>query len=71
MGVRLAALLVPDNKLDCFGFLEFFEEQNGLAFYPGPVLPPSNDGSPIISVVGPSKQALLSLALYNLGNEHR
>ena len=35
------AILVQYDKLDCFGQLE----KNGLAFYPGPVLPPRTDGS--------------------------
>ena len=34
------AILVPDDKLDCFGQLENFS-----AFYPGPVLSPRTAGS--------------------------
>ena len=42
------AILVPHDKLDCFGLQreKFVSDQNGLAFYPGPVLPPWADGSP-------------------------
>ena len=40
------AILVPDDKLGSFGQLEnFLLDQNGLAFYPGLVLPPRTDGS--------------------------
>ena len=48
MGSHLhqVAILVPDDKLDCFGQSEnFFQGQNGLTFYPGPVLAPRTDGS--------------------------
>ena len=38
------ALLTPDEKLECFGFSkENVDAQNDLAFYAGPVLPPSGD----------------------------
>ena len=38
--------MVPDDKLDCLGQLEFFcLDKNGLAFYPGLVMPPRTDGS--------------------------
>ena len=40
-----AAILVPDDKLDCFGQFETCLVKNGLAFYPGPVLPRRTDGS--------------------------
>ena len=42
-------ILVQDDKLDCFGFSEdkIWLQQNGLAFYLGPVLPPRDDGSSI------------------------
>ena len=42
------AILVPDDKLDCFGILgkKFGSDKNGLAFYPVPLLPPRADGSP-------------------------
>ena len=43
------AILVPDDKLNCFvfngNFLAFHKA--GLAFYPGPLLPPRTDGSPL------------------------
>ena len=39
------AILVPDDKLDCFVQLEnFFLVKNVLAFYPGLTLPPGTDG---------------------------
>ena len=39
------AILVPDDKLDCFGYFGGkLLVKNGLAFYPGPVLPPRTDG---------------------------
>ena len=39
-------ILVLDEKLDCFGQLKnLLLGKNGLAFYPGPVLPPKTDGS--------------------------
>ena len=46
---RQVAILVPDDKLDCFGILRktFGSDKNGLAFYPGPALPPRADGSPL------------------------
>ena len=42
------AILFPDDKLDCFGLLrkKFDSDKNGLAFNPGPVVPPRADGSP-------------------------
>ena len=43
------AILVPDDKLDCFVLVYFFAfNKNGLALYPGPVLPPWTGGSPIM-----------------------
>ena len=43
--------LVPDDKLDCFGLLEnFFLVKNGLAFHPGPSLPPETDGSSFLKL---------------------
>ena len=46
-GGYLVVILVPDDKLDCFGRLEncFCLIKNGLAFYPGPVMSPRTDGS--------------------------
>ena len=43
------AILVPDDKLDYFGILrkKIVTDKNDPAFYPGPVLPPRTDGSPI------------------------
>ena len=54
------AILVPDDKLDCFGqFGNFFLVKNGPAFNPGPVLPPRTDGSSFeISSRGVSKNRL-------------
>ena len=44
------AILLPDDKLDCFGLLEKnWLGQNRVAFYPGPVVPPRADGSPFLS----------------------
>ena len=46
------AILVPDDKLDCFGQLKkIYLVKNGQAFYPGPALPvPSRtDGSSLFS----------------------
>ena len=42
---------VPDDKLDCFGILRkiFGSDQNGLVFYPRPVLPPRADGSTLMA----------------------
>ena len=42
------AKLVLDDKVDCFGLLreKIWLGQKGLAFHPGPVLPPRADGSP-------------------------
>ena len=40
------AILVLDDKLDCFVEMVFCYGQNGLAFYPGPVLPPRTDSYP-------------------------
>ena len=41
------AILVPDDKLDCFVLMYFFAlDKNSLAFYPGPALPSRTDGSP-------------------------
>ena len=41
------AILVLDEKLDCFGGLEKIAlDKNGLAFCLGPVMPPWPDGSP-------------------------
>ena len=47
---RQVGILVPDDKLKCFGALrkKFGLEPNGLAFYLGPVLPPGADGSLLI-----------------------
>ena len=44
---RQVAILVPDDKLDCFKYNrnKFGSDINGLALYPGPVLPPRADGS--------------------------
>ena len=41
------AILVLDDKLDCFGIIRknFGSDKIGLAFYPGPALPPRADGS--------------------------
>ena len=41
------AILVQDDKLDCLRFLRNFSwfDQRGLAFYVGPMLPPSADSS--------------------------
>ena len=42
--------LTPGDKLDCFGQTprkKIGSDQNSLAFYPGPVLPPWADGSPL------------------------
>ena len=52
------AILVPDDKLVCFGVLRknFGSSQSGLAFYPGPVLPPRADGSPLDSVQNGTKE---------------
>ena len=50
------AILVPDEKLDCFGIMrkKFGLDKIGLAFYPGPVLPPRPDGSTLkMSLAGP------------------
>ena len=49
IAARQVAILVPDDKLDCFGYSgnKFGSDQNGLAFYLGPVLPPRADGSPL------------------------
>ena len=46
---RQVAILVRDDKLDCFGILrkKFSSDKNGPAFYPGPVLPPRTDVSPM------------------------
>ena len=46
------AILVPDDKLDSFGVLrkKFAADKNGLAFYPGPVLPPWADGSLLLDL---------------------
>ena len=46
------AILVPDDKLDCFGQLEnfFCIVKKGLAFYSGPVLPPRTDDSLLLRV---------------------
>ena len=45
------AILVPDDKLDCFVSVEFFSlAQNGQAFDPVAVLPPWIDGSPFQNV---------------------
>ena len=32
--------MVPEEKLDCFGLSDVFNDQNKLAFYSGPVQPP-------------------------------
>ena len=54
------AILVPNDKLDCFGQLESFFclVKNGLAFYPGPVLPPRTNSSSLIMVRNLSVSAL-------------
>ena len=45
---RLVVILVPDDKLDCFGLCEKISwDKNGVAFYPGPVGPPRADDSPL------------------------
>ena len=43
------AELVPDDKLHSFVLpvKKIGSDQNGVAFYPGPVLPPRADGSPL------------------------
>ena len=47
---RWGWILIPDDKLDCFGIMrkKFGSDRNGLAFYPGPVLPPRTDGCPLL-----------------------
>ena len=46
------AILVPDDKLDCFVLLEFIWllAKNNLAIYLRPVLPLRTDGSPLTSI---------------------
>jgi len=39
------ALLVPDKKLGSCSFNTFLKNPSTQAFYPGPVTPPSGDGS--------------------------
>ena len=42
------AILVPDDKLDCFGYgRKFGPDRNCLVFSPGLELPPRADGSPL------------------------
>ena len=45
---RQVAMLVQDDKLDCFGILrkKFASDKNGPAFYPRAVLPLRTDGFP-------------------------
>ena len=47
------AILVPDDKLYCFDLMvkNFCLDNNGLAFYLGPVLPPTADGFPLRLVI--------------------
>ena len=47
------ATLVPDDKLYCFDLMvkNFCLDNNGLAFYLGPVLPPTADGFPLRLVI--------------------
>ena len=47
---RQVAILVPDDKLDCFDVLtkKIGLGPNSPAFYPGPVLPPRADCSPLV-----------------------
>ena len=50
----------PDDKLDCFGILrkKIGLDKNGLVFYPGLVLPPSDDGTPLLHLhEGPELRA--------------
>ena len=48
---RHVAILVPDDKLDCFElWKKFCSDKNGLSFYPGPVLPHRTDSSPVSSL---------------------
>ena len=48
---RQVVIMVPNDKLDCFGILrkKFGSDKNGLAIYPGPGVPPRADGSPLMS----------------------
>ena len=49
---RHVAILVPDDKLDCYVSSDFFAfDKNSQDFYPGPVLPPRTDGSPLWKIV--------------------
>ena len=38
-------MLVPDEKLDCFGLTQFFSSKHSEA-----VMPPSDDGSPLLQL---------------------
>ena len=44
------AILVPDDKLECFDLLrkKFCSDKNGLAFYLGPVLLSRADGAQFV-----------------------
>ena len=64
-------ILVPDDKLDCLGILRkhFGLGKNGLAFYPGPVLPRRADGSPLSSLY--TCDILLKLKLTQINRSHK
>ena len=50
---RFDAILLSDDKLDCFAHTEenIGLDKNGLAFYPRPKLPPWADGSPLSQIL--------------------
>ena len=53
------AILVPDDRLFCFNREKIWLRLKGLAFYPGPVLPPRADGSPLTADFFKSRDEIL------------
>ena len=73
---RQAAILVPDDRLDCFVLAEKSAfGKNSLAFYLGPVLPPRTYGSPLadsqffpttLQNLRPSRKQHLEIVVLNI-----
>ena len=57
------ATLVTPKKLDCFRPFsnEYLDTKNELAFYPGTVLPPCADGTPLEHPVGSKSEEFIDV----------